>query len=83
MAGHRASAVVVLVVLAVLGCEAPTHKAIVRREAERRLSSCLSRARGFLAGRKACAQESKAFCQANGLETSCGTDGYFIPARRR
>lgn len=62
----------ILAALLLVSC-APTHNAIIRRQAEARLTNCM-----LVTGCRethACINESLAWCQAQGLEATCGTDG--------
>jgi hypothetical protein len=56
------------------GCAATPHAAL-RREAESRLRGCVG-AHRCMQDRE-CIAESVAWCQANGMEKTCGTDGAF------
>jgi hypothetical protein len=69
------------ILLALLCSCAMTQKAQTRRYAETNLKRCLYNLGPnsiFLAERQMCIKESAAFCQAVGLENTCGTDGVTV-----
>jgi hypothetical protein len=63
--------------LAVGGCSAPYRVVPLRREAGARLGTCLEFAQHPYRGeaaRRACLEESKAYCRLLGLEAGCAVD---------
>lgn len=62
---------------------AATQKAGIRRVAESRLESCLDGCPPtFPLCRKACIQESVQYCRDQGLEKTCGIDGWYTNDNR-
>jgi hypothetical protein len=58
-------------------CATPTRSALIRRDAEQRLASCLNSVRVF-SERRECFQLAAQRCIDEGLEASCASDGYFL-----
>lgn len=67
----------ILACLMLISCASwtPTHKAVIRREAESKLRSCVTSQQCRYT--RECMKESAEWCVTNGLEKTCGIDGVF------
>jgi hypothetical protein len=66
------------IALFMCACAPLSPKAALRARAESELASCLGWDVGWLPSpskRNVCLEESRSFCEANGLERTCGSAG--------
>lgn len=67
-----------LLLMLLIGCAhwQPTEKAVLRRQAEGKLRSCMQNTHCKFT--RQCIQESVEWCKEHGMEKTCGTDGVFV-----
>jgi hypothetical protein len=67
----------IFLTFALLSCAPMSRAALIRRDGEQRLASCLNTVRVF-SERRECFQLAAQRCIDEGLEASCASDGYFL-----